>query len=123
MTDSVVVNTEQTQKMLKRLDRLAWLMDKSIGLPGGFRIGIDGLIGLIPGVGDVIGLLISLYLFVLSLQIKTSTAIKLKMLWNIALEFFIGSIPILGDLFDFYFKANVRNVDLLKKHLSTPQNT
>ncbi len=110
---------QRHEHLLKRLDRLAWLMDASIRLPGGFRIGLDGLIGLIPGVGDSVGLVISLYLLFSARQIKAPMSVYIRMLGNIALEFFIGLIPLLGDLFDFYFKANLRNMEILRKHVES----
>lgn len=108
---------EQQVKLLERLDKMAWLMDRSIRLPGGFRIGLDGLIGLIPGIGDTIGMLISLYLWFSARKISAPKSLQFKMLGNILLEFFVGLIPVLGDLFDFYFKANVRNMTLLREYV------
>ena len=95
-------------------------MDESVRLPGGYRIGWDGIIGLIPGVGDFAGLLISLYIVNSARSAGASIATLARMLLNVALEAVIGIIPIVGDVFDFMFKANTRNMSLLKRHLTTP---
>lgn len=106
---------------LKRLDRLAWLLDNSIRVPGTkWRIGIDGLIGLIPGLGDLLGALMSSYLVVEAARAGASVSLILRMGLNIVLETVVGVVPIIGDLFDFAFKANLRNVRLLRRHLDDP---
>ncbi|MGQ7846075.1 DUF4112 domain-containing protein [Granulosicoccus sp. 3-233] len=98
------------------MQKLAHLMDSSITLPGGFRIGIDGLIGLIPGVGDAIGLLVSSYLIGKAATLGASRLVLVRMIGNVLLETALGSIPVLGDVFDFVFKANNRNMKLLLDH-------
>ena len=101
----------------RKLERLSYLMDSSIPLPGGYRIGWDGIIGLIPGIGDLAGLGISLYIIAMARRLEASNSTLLRMLGNVALETVVGAIPIIGDLFDFGFKANVRNMRLLDSHL------
>ncbi|MCC6909816.1 MAG: DUF4112 domain-containing protein [Phycisphaerales bacterium] len=103
-------------RRLARLSRLARLLDSSIRLPGGYRIGLDGLIGLIPGIGDIIAAAISSYIILEGLALRASPGVILRMSANVLIELLVGSIPILGDLFDFAFKANERNVRLLKRH-------
>lgn len=93
-----------------------WL-DSSIRLPGGFRIGWDGVIGLIPGVGDAIGLGLSAWLVWRARQLGMPFSVVARMLVNLAIEAIVGIVPVLGDLFDFVFKANNRNVALMQKHL------
>lgn len=106
---------------LKRLDRLASLLDNSIRVPGTrWRVGIDGLIGLIPGVGDVLGALMSGYLVMEAARVGASMSLILRMGLNIVLETLVGAVPIIGDLFDFAFKANLRNVGLLRRHVVDP---
>ncbi len=101
---------------LQRLDRLANAMDTAFRIPGTpWRMGVDALIGLIPGVGDAAGGLVSLYVVGRAWRLSVPLATRIRMLGNIALELLIGPIPVLGDLFDIWFKANRRNVDLLKK--------
>ena len=92
-------------------------LDSSIRLPGGFRIGWDGIIGLVPGIGDVIGLGLSGYLVWRAAELGLPRATLARMLGNVALETVIGAVPIVGDAFDFAFKANNRNVRLLQRAL------
>ncbi len=98
------------------MQRLAHLMDSSIRLPGGFRIGLDGIIGLVPGIGDAVGLLISSYLIGKAATLGASRPLLARMVGNVLLETGLGSIPLVGDLFDFAFKANNRNMRLLLNH-------
>ncbi len=107
---------------LQRLDKLAWLLDANFRVPGTqFRFGLDGLIGLIPGVGDVIGAVFSAYIMVQSARSGASAALLLRMVGNILIEALVGLVPVLGDLFDIAFRANLRNVALLRAHLQAPQ--
>lgn len=104
----------------KRLRRLAWLLDNSIPLPGGYRIGLDGLIGLVPGIGDAAGALVSSYMVVEAGRLGASKALLLRMAFNVLLETLVGAIPFAGDLFDFVYKANLRNLRLLEGHVRDP---
>ena len=97
--------------------RLAWLLDSAIRLPGGFRIGLDGIVGLVPGIGDALGLLASTYIVVRARRFGVPGVVLARMIGNVALEFVIGTIPVLGDLFDFAFKANLRNLALMEQYL------
>lgn len=98
-------------------------MDSAIRLPGGFRIGIDGLIGLVPGFGDLFGALLSSYIVVQAARMKVGGSVLIRMVGNIALELGVGLVPVVGDLFDFAFKANMRNVQLIETYLQQPQAT
>jgi Domain of unknown function (DUF4112) len=104
-----------------RLKRLAWLLDSAIPLPGGYRIGLDGLIGLVPGLGDVVATLLSSYIVVEAARLHVPASVLLRMGLNVALELIIGAVPVAGDLFDFAFKANERNVRLLEASLGPPE--
>lgn len=104
----------------RHLGRLAWLLDDAIRLPGGFRIGLDGLIGLIPGIGDGIGLLASGYIVAAAARLGAPKSILARMTLNVLLESIIGIVPVLGDLFDFAWKANLRNLELLNRYLDNP---
>ena len=102
---------------LKSLDMMAKLMDNQFSVPGtNYRFGLDGIIGLIPVVGDMAGLLISAALFRVMLRKGAGPLVMLQMLGNMALDAVLGVVPLLGDLADFGFKANRRNVDLLKRY-------
>lgn len=104
-----------------RLKRLSWVMDNSIRLPTGHRIGIDGLIGLIPGVGDAVGAAISGYFVVQAARLNVPKPIMARMLLNIVTEAIVGAVPVLGDLFDLAFKANARNYHLLENYFDQPR--
>lgn len=95
-------------------------MDNSIRLPTGHRIGVDGLIGLIPGVGDVLGAIVSSYFLMQATRFKVPGTVLARMLLNIVVETVLGAIPVLGDLFDLAYKANARNYRLLENYLDAP---
>ena len=102
---------------LARLDTLATLLDNRFRIPGtNVRFGLDGLIGLVPYLGDVAGFAVSGVLFSVMLKRGAGPLILLRMMGNFLLDAVVGTIPLLGDLFDFGFKANRRNVDLLKNY-------
>ena len=114
----MVPNKIQQLKNLRRIRKIAKLLDSAIGIPGTkFRIGLDPILGLIPGGGDLVGGLISAYTIYLSTNFGLDKSQISKMIKNIALETFVGFVPIVGDIFDFYFKANLRNLDILEQHL------
>lgn len=98
------------------VERLARLLDSSIGLPGNVRIGLDGLLGLIPGFGDAAGALMSFYILGRASALGAPRPVLARMLGNIAVDALVGTIPLLGDLFDFAYKANLRNVNLLRRY-------
>ena len=104
------------EQRLARLDAIAKLLDVAFILPGtNIRYGIDGLIGLIPVVGDLITTAISLWLVREARALGAPWHITARMLGNVALDGVVGIIPIAGDAFDVMFRANVRNVRMLKK--------
>lgn len=105
---------------LRRLRSLAWLLDNSIGLPGGIRIGLDALIGLVPGIGDALGALVSLYILHEARKLGAPRSVLMRMSGNILIDTLIGAIPFAGDLFDAGFKANARNVALLERYQLDP---
>ncbi len=104
---------------LPGLRRLAHLLDSSVRLPGGYRIGLDGFIGLVPVVGDVLGALISTWIVVQGARLGAPVPTLMRMMVNVLIELLVGVIPVLGDLFDFAWKANNRNVHLLETRLAT----
>lgn len=104
------------------MNKLAWLLDNSIRIPIiNYRIGLDAVVGLIPGFGDVAGLLVSSVIVLQAIRLGVPRATLMRMLLNIALEATIGLIPILGDIFDATFKANARNVLLLNQAIDDSQ--
>ena len=97
------------------VDKLTWLMDNAIPLGGKASIGLDGLVGLIPGVGDLAGALISTAIVFQAYRAGIPKATVYRMVANVGIDAAIGSIPILGDLFDLVFKANTRNLQLYRE--------
>ncbi|MFE8070919.1 DUF4112 domain-containing protein [Marinobacteraceae bacterium S3BR75-40.1] len=109
---------EDYRAALDRVDRFARLMDYDWALPGTrLRIGVDGLIGLLPGVGDIAGALLSLYVVAEAIRLKAGKGLVLRMLGNIGLELIVGLVPVFGDAFDIYWQSNRRNAGLLRRRL------
>ena len=106
---------ELNEEKLLRLKRLSHNLDEAITIPGTERkIGIDPIIGLIPGGGDLIGGVISIYIMYAGIKMGMPKATIIRMFGNVALEFVIGCIPIIGHLFDATWKSNQRNVKLIE---------
>ena len=104
-------------KQLRHLETLAKLMDNQFRVPGtNFRFGLDAIIGLIPGAGDLTTFGISGFMVFIMAQNGASGAVLAKMILNVLIDTLIGSIPILGDAFDFGFKSNTKNIKLMKEH-------
>ncbi|WP_299614463.1 DUF4112 domain-containing protein [uncultured Tateyamaria sp.] len=102
---------------LEHLDRIARTMDRAVRLPVvGVRVGWDSILGLIPGIGDALTLGPAGYIVWKAHRMGTPGALKVRMLGNIGIDALIGSIPLVGDLFDIGWKANTRNVALLQRH-------
>jgi hypothetical protein len=103
------------------LERLAWWLDSAIVVPGTrFRIGLDALIGLVPGIGDLVGTALSAYIVAAAAKRGLPSSVLLRMALNVAVEAVIGAVPILGDLFDAVWKANQRNIGLLRQYAAVP---
>lgn len=107
-------------KILKRIERLAKLMDTAWGIPfTKWRFGIDSVVGLVPGAGDVVNLGVSVYTLMLAHRLGAPNALLLKMAANSGIDFGIGSVPVLGDIFDMFFKSNTRNLKMLTEFLAS----
>lgn len=103
---------------IRQLESLADWMDSKFTLPGTkIKFGLDSLVGLIPGIGDTATLLVSAHIYRHAHSYNLPGHVKLRMLWNIFIDWLIGLIPVVGDLFDIKWKANRRNIELLKKHI------
>ena len=102
---------------LERLDWLANLMDSAIVIPGTrITVGLDALIGLAPGVGDTVTTLISLWMVKEAHELGAPKHLIARMIGNVALDGLVGAVPLLGDAFDVMFRANRRNIKLLREH-------
>jgi hypothetical protein len=111
------------QSRMQRLRSMAWLLDNSIPLPGGFRVGLDAIIGLVPGVGDAVGALLSVFILNEARALGAPRSVLMRMSGNVLIETLVGSIPFAGDLFDAGFKANMRNIALLERYHIDPQGS
>ncbi|MEE4119737.1 MAG: DUF4112 domain-containing protein [Paracoccaceae bacterium] len=108
----------ERQHELARLARLARTLDARFRIPfTGFRVGVDGLIGLIPAIGDTLAALPSAYMIVRGHQLGARKSTLGRMAVNTGIDYLIGSVPLVGDLFDIGFKGNLRNIDLLRAEL------
>jgi hypothetical protein len=106
---------------LRRARWLAALLDDFVRVPGTrWRFGLDPVLGLVPGLGDWMGWAVSVHLLVAAVQAGVPGATLVRMAGNIAVDALVGVVPLLGDLFDAAWKANVRNLALLERHVADP---
>ena len=99
------------------VEKLVDLMEQRYRLPGtDFRFGLDALIGLVPGIGDFVGMMIGLAVLFEALRLRAPWVVLGRMIVNLWLDAMVGSIPVVGDVWDFWFKANRRNLRLLRKY-------
>lgn len=109
---------------LERARTVANLLDAAIHIPGtNIRLGLDALVGLAPGVGDLAGAAASGYVVVTAARLGVPSPVLTRMIGNLAVDAAIGVVPFLGDLFDVGWKANLRNIALLEQHLDIPAET
>jgi Domain of unknown function (DUF4112) len=107
---------------LRRLRRISHLLDNAIPIPGTkYRIGLDPILGLIPGGGDLIGSIFAGYVVFKSAQMGVPRETLVQMATNIVFDTVAGTVPVAGDLFDVTWKANVKNIELLDAHLGSPE--
>jgi hypothetical protein len=106
----------EAARRLGRLRSLAWFLDRSIPIGGKWRIGVDPIIGLLPGAGDWIGALLSIYVLYEGARLGLPLGVLGRMGGNVLIETVFGAVPVLGDLFDFAWQANARNVALVEQH-------
>lgn len=115
-------NQDSNTKIIQRLRTLTRMLDNAIPIPGtNYRIGLDPFLGLIPGGGDIAGAALSAYIVISAAQLGLPRESLLRMVFNILLEVFVGTVPVLGDFFDVAWKANVKNMELLDIHIKSPQ--
>jgi len=116
--DSVFANSPSRRERIARLDVLANLLDTALLIPGtNIRFGFDALIGLVPGIGDAVTTLISLYIVHEARQRGAPPHLIARMLGNVAIDGIVGAVPLVGDAFDVFWRANRRNVKLLRDYL------
>jgi Domain of unknown function (DUF4112) len=106
----------QEANVEKGLDRLGWIMDDLFRIPVlGWRFGLDALIGLVPGLGDTTTTLVSFYILAAAVRYRVPRITMLRMGLNIGIDYVFGSLPLVGDLADAWWKSNQMNLELLKK--------
>ncbi|WP_114389692.1 DUF4112 domain-containing protein [Notoacmeibacter marinus] len=103
-------------RRLRRVARAARLMDTAVRLPGGFRLGADSIVGLIPGIGDTATVVVSLWIVNEARKLGVPANKLTRMLGNVGLDYVIGAVPIVGDVFDAVYKANRRNLNMILDH-------
>ena len=114
----------RTEAARQRLQYLSRLLDNAIAIPGTeYRVGIDPLLGLVPGGGDLLGGLLSAYILLEAAFLGLPKQTLLRMAGNILLETVVGTFPVVGDFFDVTWKANARNYKLIEAHLASPQSS
>ena len=118
--ETATVRGVDRERLLARMERFAWAMDKAVRIPGtGIRLGADSILGLVPVVGDAAtGIAQAGLILTAHHHFGLPKTVLARMASNVALDLAVGAIPLLGDLFDVRFKANTRNVELLKRHLA-----
>jgi hypothetical protein len=120
MNQSPVETPKDTD--LSRARALSRILDSAVGIPGTpLRIGLDAVLGVIPGAGDVLGAALSGYIVLIAARRGVPRSVLWRMLANVAIDTGFGAVPILGDLFDVAWRSNTRNVDLLERYSSNPR--
>lgn len=109
---------------LARARALTRLLDSAARIPGtSIRFGLDPVLGLVPGLGDVAGAVLSGYVVLLASRLGAPATVIVRMLGNVVVDTVGGTVPVIGDLFDVGWKANTRNLALLERHLGQPETT
>lgn len=123
----IMGNTERaikSQRTQKQLDDLAWALDNYFKVPGiNWRFGLDSLIGLIPGAGDILTGLLGLYIIFRAIQFRLPKVVITRMVINTLIDIVVGCIPILGDAFDFVWKSNAMNMKLFHHYVESPERS
>jgi hypothetical protein len=105
------------------MEKLAWLLDQSIPLGKRWRIGLDAVLGLLPGIGDVTGTTLSAIIIARASMAGVPRVTLMRMVANVAIDSLLGAIPILGDIFDAAYYSNVRNMRLYREAMQGPRST
>lgn len=122
MSNQTPFETDRLGSAAVRTDRLAHVLDTLFRIPGTrMRFGLDPILGLIPGLGDAAGIVLSTYLVVEAARTGASRAVLLRMLINVGVDSLLSVVPLLGDLLDAGWKSNTRNLALLRRHLGDPR--
>ena len=107
------------RETIERLDRLSRVLDTALVIPGtGIRFGADAIIGLVPGIGDGVTAALAAWIVYEAHRLGVPRRVLIRMIGNVAIDGIVGSVPFFGDLFDVAFRANRRNVRILREHFS-----
>lgn len=118
-----LVTMKQTTP-IEKLNSLADWMDSKFKIPGtNIRFGLDSLFGLIPGIGDTVTLASTIYILGYAQSINAPWHIKARIIWNGFIDWIVGLVPLIGDIFDIGWKSNRRNVKLLQEHIEAQNKT
>ncbi len=116
--------TDQALARMDQVKRYARLLDASIPVPGTkLTFGIDALIGLVPGIGDAVGVGFSTYILWQAFRVGASKRLLTRMLYNVTVDGLLGAIPLLGDWHDLVWKANIKNAHLMERQVLDPEKT
>jgi len=117
-----VLADEEAERLRASADFLARILDSAVRIPGTrFTVGLDPLIGLVPGLGDALASLVGTLLLVLAVRLRVPRVLLLRMSLNVLINGIGGAVPGLGDAFSFWFKSNQRNAALLRRASATPR--
>ena len=116
--DERIAALKRREEAHRRLRRIAKLMDSQFRVPVlGLRIGADAILGLVPGIGDALSGLIGAYLIYEAHRLGVPRSALLRMILNVAFDTTVGAIPVAGDIWDFFFRSNDRNMQILARHI------
>jgi hypothetical protein len=106
---------------IRRARAIARVLDTAVGIPGTpIRVGLDAVLGLVPGAGDIAGAVLSGYIVLVGLRAGAPQVVIWRMLANIGVDTLFGTVPVIGDLFDVAYRSNLKNVELLERHAAQP---
>ena len=117
------MNLDKRNKSIQNLKRISELLDTKYSGPFGIKFGLDPIIGLIPGIGDVVTTFLSLYIILQAYFLGVGSTIILRMLINVLIENILDMIPILGNFFDFFWKSNSKNLQILESFVEDSNRT
>lgn len=119
-SDDNIRRPDDDERLKRHLELISRWMDSAFIVPGtGWRFGLDPLLGLLPGFGDSATTIVSLYVLFMASRLGVPRITLARMALNVAIDSILGSVPLVGDFFDAWWKSNVRNMELLRRHATT----